>query len=308
VSRKIINSYTDYLRQIHGERVQKITVDGGFTCPNRDGSIAIGGCIFCNNDSFSPAHSLGQSSLSISEQVGRGIERIAKRYRTVNKFLVYFQAYSNTYAPLERLKAMYQEALDHPQVVGLSIGTRPDCLEDQLIEYLDKLSESKDITLEVGVESICDETLKRINRGHDYNCFEQALHRLGRTKIKVATHLILGFPWENESLWLESADKLSSLPIDFLKVHQLHIVKGTALGDEYLKDPFPLLTEEQYQELLIKFLVRLNPRIVIQRLFGQAPKELLLADLPSRGNGELMEALIKEMTKRGVSQGSEYSK
>ncbi|MBT3235177.1 MAG: TIGR01212 family radical SAM protein [Bdellovibrionales bacterium] len=299
----IINSYADYLRQLHGERVQKVTVDGGFTCPNRDGLVGVGGCTFCNNASFSPAYSLGQRDLSIKEQVERGILRVKQRYRNVNKFVVYFQAYSNTYAPLEQLQRLYQEALDHPQVIGLAIGTRPDCLRPEIVDYLDSIAQVKDITLEIGVESIYDDTLQRINRGHDYRSFEQALTLLAPTKIRVATHLILGFPWESKKMWLESADHLSSLPIDFLKIHQLHIVKGTALGEEYQKEPFSLMTEDEYQELLINFLSRLNPKIVIQRLFGQAPQEMLLSPVPRMGTGAATEALLFEMKQRGVYQG-----
>lgn len=295
--------YADYLKEKFGERVQKISVDGNFTCPNRDGTKGIGGCTYCNNESFAPALSI--SEFPIKKQIEIGKERIKRRYDS-SKFLIYFQAYSNTYAPLDKLKALYEEALSVSDVVGLSIGTRSDCIDLEKIEYLQKLAKDFEITIEYGLESTSDLTLKKINRGHDLLNFTDAIALTKNRGIKICTHLILGFPWESENEWIESADFISKLEIDFLKLHQLHVVKGTKLGSDYLKSPFKTLTKDEYFEILIKFLERLSPKIAIQRLFGEAPKEMLLSPHWEEPLSKLTTEFNDLLTKRGVSQGNLY--
>ena len=220
---KRYNSYNIYLKNIYGERIQKVTVDAGFTCPNRDGTVASGGCTYCNNESFNPGYN--DPTKSISQQIDEGTEFLTRRYN-VEKFIVYFQPYSNTYASLDKLKQLYEEALSVPGVVGLTIGTRPDCVNKEKINYLETLAKSYDITLEYGLESIYDQTLKKINRGHNYQSYLDALELTSGRGIKICTHIILGFPWENIDQWLVEAETLSELNFDFLKIHQLHIVKN----------------------------------------------------------------------------------
>ncbi|MEI8346605.1 MAG: TIGR01212 family radical SAM protein [Pseudomonadota bacterium] len=270
----LYNSYVDYLSKNYPSRVQKITVDAGFTCPNRDGTQGTTGCIYCNNESFAPVH---LKNLSLTEQIRHGIETSRRRYKKAEKFLVYFQPFSNTYGPLSQLKLLYQEALDYPGVIGLSIGTRPDCVDREKIEYLAVLAQTKDITLEYGLESASHETLKKISRGHDVAAFSRAVKMTAGKGIKIAVHLIFGFPWESNTDVLAAAKLLSELPIDFVKVHQLHVIKKTPLGEEYRQKPFVLLTLEQYLETLKIFLENLSPKIVIQRLYGDAPDRLLIA-------------------------------
>ncbi len=295
------NRFTDYQRKIYGERVQKVTVDAGFTCPNRDGTKGFGGCIYCNNESFNPGYN--SASKSISLQIEEGIEFLKRRYKNVRKFIVYFQPYSNTYAPLDILKRYYEEALSHPEVVGLTIGTRPDCVDEAKIAYLESLARDYDITIEYGLESISDRTLKKINRGHDVQCYLNALELTKHRGIKICTHIIFGFPWENEDLWLQTAHWLSDKPFDFLKVHQLHVVKDTALERLYKKKPFDFMTPEAYIDLIIRFLERLNPQIVIQRLFGEAPPRTLIAPHWGVRNTQLVQMLEHEMEKRNTWQG-----
>jgi len=294
------NRFADYQRQLYGERVQKVTVDAGFTCPNRDGSKGRRGCIYCNNESFNPGYN--SASKSITQQIEEGVEFLKRRYKHVRKFIVYFQPYSNTYAPLDTLKRYYEEALNHPEVIGLTIGTRPDCVDEAKISYLEELAKDYDITIEYGLESISDLTLKRINRRHDVQCYLDALELTKNRGIKICTHIIFGFPWEDETLWLQTADWLSDKPFDFLKVHQLHVVKNTALERMYRKKPFDFLSPEAYIDLIIRFLERLNPRIVIQRLFGEAPPRTLIAPHWGVRNTQLTQMLEQEMERRDTWQ------
>ncbi len=299
------NRFVDYQRKIYGERVQKVTVDAGFTCPNRDGTVARGGCIYCNNESFNPGYN--SAAKSIRQQIDEGVEFLKRRYKNVRKFIVYFQPYSNTYAPLDTLKRYYEEALSHPEVIGLTIGTRPDCVDEEKIAYLEQLAQNYDITIEYGLESISDETLKRINRGHDVQSYLDALELTKNRGIKICTHMIFGFPWENEELWLQTAEWLSQRPFDFLKVHQLHVVSGTALERMYKKEPFDLISPEAYIDLIIRFLERLTPRLIIQRLFGEAPPRTLIAPHWGIRNTQLTRMLEEEMRKRHTFQGKLFN-
>lgn len=291
--------YSDYMKELYGKRVQKITVDAGFTCPNRDGTKAKGGCIYCNNESFAPGH---KSTMTITEQILFHKKKLATRYNA-NQYLVYFQAYSNTYSSLENLKKLYEEALSVPDVVGLSIGTRADCVDTAKLDYLGELAQKYDITIEYGLESMNNESLKRINRGHSYEEFCYAIEQSHLRGIKTCAHLILGFPWENKELWLKTADELSRLKVTFLKLHQLHIVKGTVLASQYLAQPFSLMTQEEYHNLVIEFLERLSPEIVIQRLVGEAHAQTLLAPNWNVRAHEFTEAIERTLRERETYQG-----
>lgn len=302
---KRYNSFAAYQRNLYGERVQKVTVDAGFTCPNRDGSVAKGGCIYCNNDSFNPGYN--DAKKPIHQQIDEGIEFLERRYKA-QKFIVYFQTYSNTYAPLDTLKRYYEEALSaHPNIVGLTIGTRPDCVDEAKIAYLEELATQYDITIEYGLESISDETLRRINRGHNVQSYLDALEMTRDRGIKICTHMIFGFPWEDETLWLESAAWLSAQKFDFLKVHQLHVVKDTALARMYAKKPFPLMDQKTYFSIMIRFLERLSPDIVIQRLFGEAPVHTLIALNWGVRNYDLLQMFDSRLEEVDSWQSKHYS-
>jgi len=301
---KRYNRYTEYQKVKYGERIQKVTVDAGFTCPNRDGTIAKGGCIYCNNDSFNPSYNDPQKS--IYQQIEEGVEFLKKRYGRLRKFIVYFQPYSNTYAPLDTLKKHYEEALSYPEVIGLTIGTRPDCIDETKINYLEELAKSYDITIEYGLESFSDETLKRINRGHDVQAYLDALELTKNRGIKIGTHMIFGFPWEDKKMWLETANHLSALDFDFLKIHQLHVVKDTVLAEIYKKEPFKFMQPDEYMELIVEFLERLNPEIIIQRLFAEAPPRTLIAPQWGVRNTQLLQRLEQKMEERNSWQGKQF--
>lgn len=302
---KRYNSFAAYQRKIYGERVQKVTVDAGFTCPNRDGYVAKGGCIYCNNDSFNPGYN--KSENSIRQQIDEGIEFLERRYKA-RKFIVYFQPYSNTYASLDTLKRYYEEALSaHPNIVGLTIGTRPDCVDEAKIAYLEELAKQYDITIEYGLESISDETLRKINRGHDVQSYLDAIEITRNRGIKICTHMIFGFPWEKEELWLNSAEWLSAQKIDFLKVHQLHVVKDTVLERMYAKKPFPLMDQKSYFKLITQFLERLSPDIVIQRLFGEAPLHTIIAPNWGIRNYDLLQLFDLTLEEMDSWQGKQYN-
>lgn len=302
---KRYRSYNNYLKIKYGQRVQKVTVDAGFTCPNRDGTVARGGCIYCNNESFNPGYN--DPTKSIKQQISEGTEFLKRRYG-VEKFIVYFQPYSNTYASLDHLKELYYEALSQPGIIGLTIGTRPDCVDESKIEYLASLAKDYDITIEYGLESIRDETLKRINRGHDFQSYLDAVDMTKGRGIKICTHIILGFPWENSGHWMYQADVLSEIFFDFLKIHQLHIVKNTVIAKQYQKNPFVLFTLDEYAQMVISFLERLNPKIIIQRLAGEAPKPMLLAPNWGKRNAEVIQYIDAQFEKRDTWQGKYYHK
>jgi radical SAM protein (TIGR01212 family) len=297
------NAYGAFLRERFGCRVYKVIVDGGFTCPNRDGKVAIGGCTYCNNDSFRPGAVTRLKP--IADQVGDGIAYLRRRYRA-RKFIVYFQPFTNTYAPLERLVPMYEAALAHPDVIGLSVGTRPDCVEEDKLAWFEELARSRFVTLEYGLESIYDETLERINRGHDFQCWADAMRRTRGRGIALCTHLILGFPWETREQILAMADPVSKSGLAFLKLHHLHIVRHTALGREYLEEPFRVLEYGEYLELVVDFLERLTPAIRIERLFGLAPEEQLLAPRWGKTKAEIQYDIERRLAARDTWQGKLY--
>ena len=273
---KRYNAYSEFLKQKFGAKVYKITLDAGFSCPNRDGTISNCGCIFCDDGgSFSQAHS---NRLSIEEQVKVGAETLKNRFKA-QKFMSYFQAFSNTYKPVQELEKIYTASLNHPDVVGLSIGTRPDCVDDKMLDYFARLGEQCYVMLEYGVESTLDRTLERINRGHTYAESEWAIRETAKRGIHTGAHIILGLPGESDDDCLSHADRLNELPLDMLKLHQLQIVNGTTLARQWLEDPtiVKLYTMDEYIDLCVRFLQRLKPEIGIERFISQSPKDMLLA-------------------------------
>lgn len=293
-------AFGPYMKDKYGQPVYKVNVDAGFTCPNRDGSVATGGCIYCNNDSFRPSACI--STAPVHEQIAKGIPYLRSRYGA-EKFIVYFQPYTNTYASVDILERLYREALDNPGVVGLAIGTRPDCVDEEKIALLESLSRDHFILVEYGLQSVYDNTLAFINRGHDYACFKNALALTTGRGILVGAHIILGFPTESREQMLDMADELSGLPIEFLKIHQLQVVKDTALADLYAKKPFSTFGYREYISMLSDFLERLSPDIVLQRLFAAAPDEILIAPIWNKTRSELLRDLDEHMEINGSYQG-----
>jgi len=300
ISSRRYNAFGQHMKALYGLPVYKVNVDAGFTCPNRDGSIAMGGCIYCNNDSFRPTAC--SSTVSLRDQIGNGIPYLRSRYGA-EKFIVYFQPYTNTYASVDILERLYREALDNPGVVGLAIGTRPDCVDEGKIALLESLAKDSFVLVEYGLQSIYDRTLKFINRGHDFACFRNALAMTASRGIRVGAHLILGFPTETRSEMLAMADELSTLPIEFLKIHQLQVVRDTALAKLYLSKPFPTFGYQEYIEMLADFIERLDPRIVLQRLFAAAPDDILIAPIWNRTRNEFLNDLDAYLESCGSYQG-----
>ena len=296
----MLNLFGSYLKKRFGTTVHKVNVDAGFTCPNRDGTVGWGGCIYCNNDSFRPPEA--RPSLSIKEQIRNGIAHVSKRYGA-KKFLVYFQPYTNTYAPLERLEALYREALSEEGVIGLAIGTRPDCVDEEKLRMLEELAKDYFILIEYGLQSIYDKTLEFINRGHDFNAFLKALDLTAGRNIHIGAHIILGFPTETREEMLQMADTISELPVEFLKIHQLQVVKDTVLEKIYSTNPFHTFTYEEYIELVVDFLERLSPNIVLQRLFAVAPDNLLIAPRWDIPKNQIINDIKNLMKKRQTYQG-----
>ncbi len=297
------NGFGQYMKDLYGEPVYKVNVDAGFTCPNRDGSIATGGCIYCNNNSFRP--SACSSSSSVTQQIEKGIPYLRTRYGA-RKFVVYFQPFTNTYASVDILEGLYRNALNHPGVVGLAIGTRPDCVDEGKLALLESLAKDAFILVEYGVQSVYDHTLQFINRGHNYACFRDAVRSTAGRGVHIGAHLILGFPTETREEMLGMAAEISREPIEFLKIHQLQVVKDTALADLYSRKPFMTFGYHEYIELLADFLERLSPEIVLQRLFAAAPDEILIAPVWNKTRSELLRDLDRFMEQRGSFQGKQW--
>jgi hypothetical protein len=288
------NAYSNYFKRIYGGRLQKVSIDAGFTCPNRDGTSGFGGCTYCNNDAFNPSYC--HPTLSIGEQIQIGVDFLKHRYRKPVGYLAYFQAYSNTYAPLIRLKELYSEALSNPGIEGLIIGTRPDCIDERKLDYLQELSEKHFVAVEYGVESCYDKTLKRINRGHTFEEAEIAITKTADRKIKTGAHFILGLPGETYDEMMQEAEIISRLRIDSVKFHQLQIIKGTAMEKEYHDNPsdFRLFEFDEYVEFFVRFLEKLNPAIVVERFSGEAPPDILAIKMWGKKRTEQIVKIIED--------------
>ena len=273
---KPYNEFSDFLKDVFPGKVQKISLNAGFTCPNRDGTKGFGGCTYCNNQTFSPEYC--HTEKSITRQLEEGVAFFARKYPEL-RYLAYFQAYTNTYDATERLIAKYEEALRFPGVCGLIVGTRPDCMPDDLLDYFSDLSKHSFVLVEYGVESTLDKTLRRINRGHTYAEAEEAIRRTASRGIYTGAHLILGLPGESREEILSHAGRISKLPLTTLKLHQLQLIRNTRMAKEFEESPadFHLYSVDEYIDLVIDFVERLNPDIVVERFVSQSPKELLIA-------------------------------
>lgn len=301
------NSYSGYFLEMFGGRIQKVTIDAGFTCPNRDGSKGVGGCTFCLNDAFSPSYC--QPTKSITKQIEEGIEFHARRYAKVEKYLAYFQSYSNTYKPLNELKLLFDEAMQHPDIIGIVVGTRPDCIDEEKLDYFQELSRTKYVIIEYGVESVYDETLVRVNRGHTFAQAKRAIEMSAERGVHCGAHFIIGFPGESREMILKSADAINSLPINTAKFHQLQIFKGTAMAADFAQNPdnYKFFELGEYIDLFIDLLEKLRPDIVIERFAGEAPIRYHAGHPWSLArNEQLMQQFEKRLAERDTYQGRFY--
>ncbi|ACM19943.1 radical SAM domain iron-sulfur cluster-binding oxidoreductase, TIGR01212 family [Geotalea daltonii FRC-32] len=295
-----INSYGSYLRRRFGCRISKVNVDGGFTCPNRDGVRGTGGCIYCDNSSFSPGGTV--AAIPVEIQMAEGMAYHRKRLGS-EKFIIYFQKFTNTYGPVEKLHDLYSRALAHPDVVGISIGTRPDALSDPAIDLLTDLARTSYVCLELGLQSMDDSILTQINRGHTLADYLQAVERVSGRGMDICTHLIHGFPGESSADFIRTAQLISSLPVNSLKIHQLHAVKDTRLAEWYYDGRFVPLTHQQYVADLCDFLELTPPSVTIQRLYGSAPLAIRVAPTWGLKNNQMWYSVVNELKRRGTWQG-----
>lgn len=301
---KRYNTFVGYFKRKYGERLQKIVLDAGFTCPNRDGTLGRGGCTYCDNAAFHPSYSTACKNLHQQLDEGIGFHKV--RYRTTEHYLAYFQSYSNTYASLETLKKLYTEALAHPQVVGIVVGTRPDCVDEEKLDFLQELAKDHVVIVEYGIESCYDQTLERINRGHNFETAIKAVEMTAKRGIDVGVHFILGLPGENKQMMLDSCEKINSLPIRSIKFHQLQIVKGTRMEKEFADKPedFERFSLDEYLDFFADILERLRPDICIERFVGEVPPRFV-NETPWGliRNVEILRLLDKKLEERNTWQG-----
>lgn len=301
---KRYNNYKDTLKQLFSNRVQKISINAGFTCPNRDGSKGRGGCTYCNNQTFVPGYC--HPVKSVTQQIEEGIEFFLRKEKYRDQtYLAYFQSYTNTYDTLDKLRLIYDEALKHPRISGIVVGTRPDCVNDLILDYFEELSKKTYVMIEYGIESTDDKTLEFINRGHDYQCAVDAINATASRGIYTGAHLILGLPGESRETILAHADKINKLPITALKLHQLQLVKGTIMAKQMKTNPewFQFYTAEEYIDLTVDFIERLSPDIAIERFVSQSPKDLLISPDWGLKNFEFVAKVEKRLEERDARQG-----
>ncbi|NLK56527.1 MAG: TIGR01212 family radical SAM protein [Bacteroidales bacterium] len=300
-------AFANYSKQIFGERIQKLSINAGFTCPNRDGSIALGGCTYCDNNAFNPSYC--DTSKSIAQQIEEGIDFHRNRYRRAKKYLAYFQAYSNTYASLDVLKEKYNQALKHPAIEGIIVGTRPDCIDEEKLTYFSEIAKRKYVVIEYGVESCNNTTLAAINRGHDFETSVRALELTHEKGIKSGVHIIFGLPNENKKEWMQWAAILSKLPIHSIKFHQLQILKNTPLASLYELQPelFYQFDFNEYVDFIIDFLEKLNPNFIVERFVGEVPPAYLLKKpWNNLRNDQVIQIIENKMEERNTWQGKYY--
>lgn len=295
-------AFSRFLQERFGQKVYRVTIDAGFTCPNVDGTVAVGGCVYCDNRSFSPNRRLPRTT--VRAQVDRGIALLSERYAT-RAFLAYFQAATNTYAPVARLRRLYDEALAHPQIVGLAIGTRPDCVPDPILDLLQDYARDRYVCLELGLQTIHDRTLDWMNRGHHYDAFVDAVERCRGRGLDLCAHVILGLPGESHADMMATATALATLPVNAVKIHNLHVVHDTPMEKMYEAGTVPMLTREAYVALVCDFLERLPPTMVIHRLSGDAPPDYLVAPTWCLDKPALLRAIHAELERRDSWQGKE---
>lgn len=296
-------SYSRFLKEYFGEKIYKICLDGGFTCPNRDGSLSTLGCLFCSEGGS--GEFAEQAHLSITEQIIKGKQQTANKYQG-EKYLAYFQAFTNTYAPVEKLRTLYEEALNREEICGLIIGTRPDCLPEEVLDLLEELQSKKPVFLELGFQTCHDKTARFLNRGYDSIVFADAVKRCAEHKIRVSAHIILGLPGESMEDQYETIHFLNKLPISGIKISMLYLLKNTPLAAHYEKHPFPLYTMEEYVDVLVGCLERLRPDIVIERITGDGPRKLLIAPEWILHKRYVLNTIQKELKLRNTYQGKNY--
>ena len=301
------NSYSAHFRRLFGGRVQKLSVDAGFSCPNRDGTAGTGGCTFCINGAFTPSYCT--PAKSIAQQIDEGIEFHRRRYRSAAGYLVYFQSYSNTYGPVEQLRRLYSEALSHPAVCGLVIGTRPDCIDGERLDLLSALAREKYIAVEYGIESCDDDVLCAVNRGHDFAAARRAVELTAERGLPVCGHFMVGFPGESDERIIAQSGIINSLPLTSVKFHQLQVFRGTAMAAEYDRDPsrFPFRTPEEHIDLIIEIIRRLRPDIVLERFASEAPPRYHHGrNWGLLRNETLWSMFEKRLLERGTYQSEKY--
>lgn len=296
-------SYNYFLRQRYGFRVQKVSIDAGFTCPNVDGTVTTGGCTFCDNRSFSPSRRVPR--VGVTDQIEEGIRRLQLRYQC-DHFTAYFQPATNTYAPVEQLRGLYQEALAHPQVLALAIGTRPDCVPDPVLDLLEEISESSDLSVEYGIQTIHNRSLDWMNRGHHHDISLEALHRSVGRGFEVCVHIILGIPGETREDMLDTARAIARLPIDAVKIHNLYAVKNTVLADQIASGEVTLMEQNEYVMTLVDFLELLPPGMVVERISGDAPRDYFVGPAWCLNKSHIRIAVNQELANRDSWQGKYY--
>ena len=294
-------SFSAFLRDRYGCPVRKVTIDAGFSCPNRDGTLGTSGCVYCANRSFSPNSRLAERP-SVREQMESGIRRIEIQHPRA-RFIAYFQAFTNTYAPPEHLRKIYAQAL-HPKVIALAIGTRPDCVSEAVLDVIEESAGDREVWMEYGLQSANDKTLARIQRGHDVAAFVNAVQRTKERGFLICAHVILGLPGESKEDMLRTAAFLSEQQVDAVKIHHLHVVRGTPLAEMHARGEVPVLEVDEYVRLVADFLEHLSPGILIQRLAGDAPREYLIAPIWKDSKGRIIQRIEMELEKRGTQQGS----
>jgi len=297
------NDFGTWIRARFPFKVQKISIDAGFTCPNRDGRTGTGGCTYCDNRTVNPTYCNRRKT--VSEQLEEGKAFFARKYPEM-RYLAYFQAYTNTYAPVSSLATMYEEALCTENVVGIVIGTRPDCINEALLDYLKTLSRRTFVLIEYGIETANNTTLRRINRGHTFECTQRAIEMTHRRGILVGGHIILGLPGEDAAESIRQAPIISSLPLDILKIHQMQIIRGTVLAREYARKPFHIYNVDEYIQLIIDYIARLRKDLILERFVSQSPADLLIAPKWGLKNYEFTNRLVNRMKKIGAFQGMNY--
>ena len=296
----LYNDFGSWIKKHFPFKVQKISIDAGFSCPNRDGTIARGGCTYCDNRTFNPSYCHKRDS--VTEQLEAGKRFFSTKYPEM-KYLAYFQAYTNTYSPTSKLRAMYEEALAVKDVVGLVIGTRPDCVSNDLLDYLQELNKETFILVEYGIESANNKTLEYINRGHTFECSIDALERTHSRGIATGGHIILGLPGEDKNESVRQAKLISALPMDILKIHQMQIIKGTLLARQYNETPFHLYSVDEYIELIAEYIQHLRQDLVLERFVSQSPAEFLIGPKWRLKNYEFTNKLVNYLKQNGIYQG-----
>jgi radical SAM protein (TIGR01212 family) len=300
------NDFPSYFKRTFSERIQKVSIDAGFTCPNRDGSKGVGGCTYCNNNSFNPDYCSPKKSITV--QIQEGIDFFKAKYKS-QRYLAYFQAYSNTYGTLDTIKKLYEEALAHEKVVGLVIGSRPDCVNDEILNYLEELAKNYYIAIEYGVESANDDALIAINRGHTYSVAEKAILNTANRGIHIGAHLVNGLPYDTKELMVQHAVRLSNLPIETLKLHQLQILNHTVMANEYAEHPerFYMFELEEYLDFIVDIIERISPDVMLERFINQSPPGWLIAPKWGVKNYQFVNLLDKRLKERDTWQGKFFN-